>query len=179
MAAYSELELKYAWPIANAMILRPDFRKWILSGTKHEHEFSEALPIDEFEAKRLRSPTIKNPYWFNYWCPKDKRCECRIGSGIETDILIILENSNERRLGIHVEVKRPGDKLGNGQAASYSRRAACWAVPSTRPRTVPVYQEFLTTLVCGAELAGATLQGFDKVLFHHDVAKRVEVYPEP
>ena len=122
---------------------------------------------------------MTNPYWFNYWCGKDSRCVCRIGTGIETDILLIFESANDRSVALHVEIKRPGEQLGDGQAESYSRRAACWANPGTRPRTVMPHQEFLTMLVCGRELtADKRLRFFDKVVFHDDVEKKVPAYPE-
>ena len=176
--AYSELELRYARPVARAILESGDFRQWFLAGTKYEDGALEAQPVGEIQA-RLRSPTIKNPYWFNYWCSKDSKCACRIGTGIETDILLILNYANERRLGLHIEVKRPDEALGNGQAESYPRRAACWANPDTRPKTVPPYQDFLTILICGRELASdERLRFFDKVVFHDDVAQKIQVYPE-
>lgn len=178
MAAYSELELRYARPVANAILESSDFRQWLLAGTKHESGASGARPAGDLQ-RRLRSPGMKNPYWFNYWCGKDSRCACRIGSGIETDILIMLDYANGRRVGLHIEVKRPGEELGNGQAESYPRRAACWANPNTRPKTVPPHQDFLTMLICGRELSSdERLKHFDKVVFHDDVARRIQVYPE-
>jgi hypothetical protein len=178
MAKYSEPELRYARPVAHAILESSGFRQWLLAGTKHEDIALEARPIGEIQG-RLRSPTMKNPYWFNYWCGKDSKCACRIGSGIETDILFILDCANDRRLGLHIEIKRPGELLGNGQAESYPRRAACWADPNTRPKTVLPHQDFLTMLICGQELASdRRLQFFDKVVFHDAVAQRIQVYPE-
>ena len=41
------------------------------------------------------------------------------------------------------------------------------------------HQEFLTVLVCGRELASdQRIKFFDKVIFHDEVAQRIEVYPE-
>lgn len=175
---YSDLELRYARPVAQAILESGAFRQWFLTGTKYEHSALEARPIGETQA-RLRSRTMKNPYWFNYWCGKDSRCACRIGTGIETDILIILDCANRRKLGLHVEIKRPGEKLGDGQAEAYPRRAACWANPETRPKTVPPHEDFLTMLVCGRELkSDVRLQHFDKVVFHEDVAQKINNYPE-
>ena len=178
MGKYSELELRYARPIANSVLESGAFRQWLFAGTKHENDALEARPIGAEQAS-LRSPGLKNPYWFNYWCGKDSKCACRIGTGIETDILLIFDCANSRRLGLHIEIKRPGDQLGNGQAESYPRRAACWASPNTRPRTVAPHQGFLTILICGRELAlDGRLQFFDKVVFHDDVARKLPVYPE-
>ena len=80
---------------------------------------------------------------------------------------------------MHVEVKRPGEKLGDGQAATYPRRAACWAVEATRPKRIPSHTEFLTILACGENLLGnAELDHFDKVIFHREIARRIAPYPE-
>jgi hypothetical protein len=164
--------------VAQAILDSGLFRQWLLAGTKHESSALEARPIGEIQGS-LRSSTMKNPYWFNYWCGKDSKCVCKIGTGIETDILIILECANDRRLGLHIEVKRPGEKLGDGQAESYPRRAACWTNPDTRPTTIVPHQDFLTMLVCGRDLASdSRLRFFDRVIFHDDLAQRIQVYPQ-
>src|SRR5580692_1190264 len=106
MAFYSERELRYARPVANAILESSAFRQWLLAGTKHENGALEARPVGDIQAS-LRSPKMKNPYWFNYWCGKDSKCPCRIGAGIETDILLILDYANDRNLGLHIEIKRP------------------------------------------------------------------------
>lgn len=179
MAVYSELELRYARPVAEAMLENPAFRRWLLSETPYEYAYSDAVPLGEEQAS-LRSRGLKNPYWFNYWCGKDVQCKCRIGTGIETDVLIILVSPQARRLAIHVEVKRPGEKLGDGQAESYRRRAACWASAGTRPRTVAPHEEFLTVLLAGRSLAADPRIGlFDKVLFHDEIARLIHSFPEP
>jgi hypothetical protein len=178
MAKYSESELRYARPVAQAILDSGAFRQWLLAGTKHENSARQARPVGQIQGD-LRSPRMKNPYWFNYWCGKDSKCACRIGTGIETDILLIFDCANDRRLGLHIEIKRPGEQLGDGQAESYPRRAACWANSNTRPKTVLLHQDFLTMLICGRELASDRRhQFFDKVVFHDDVAARIQPYPD-
>ena len=178
MAAYSELELRYARPVANAILESGPFRHWLLAGTKHERDALTARPIGDIQGS-VRSARLKNPYWFNYHCGKDSKCECKIGTGIETDILLILDCDTKRSLGLHIEIKRPGESLGDGQSESYKRRAACWANPVTRPKYVWPYQDFLTLLICGRELKpDKRLQSFDKVVFHDEVAQKIQVYPE-
>jgi hypothetical protein len=177
MTAYSEVELKYARPVASAILESERFRLWLLAGTKHENDALGARPVGEIQGT-LRSRTIKNPLWFNYWCGRDSKCACRIGTGIESDILLILDCANGRRLGLHIEIKRPGEQLGEGQAESYQRRAACWASPVTRPKTVWPHEDYLTFLICGPELASDKLSFFDKVLFHNEVKQMIKVYPE-
>ena len=176
---YSELELKYAQPIANAILTDIPFREWLLSGTFFDSMSALSTPVGEEQAK-LRSKNLKNPYWFNYWCGKDSKCQCRAKEGgIETDVLIVLQCPDGTNIALHIEVKCPGDKLRNGQAESYPRRAACWANPATRPSTVYPYQKFLTILVCGRELhSDPRLVHFDRVLFHDEVEKFLPVYPE-
>ena len=177
MAVYSELELRYARPLAKAILESGAFRQWLQAGTKHATGALEACPVGDIQGS-LRT-LAKNPYWFNYWCGKDSKCPCRIGAGIETDILLILDYANDRNLGLHIEIKRPGDQFRDGQAESYPRRAACWANPNTRPTYVWPHQDFLTMLICGRDLASDRgLQFFDKVVFHDDVAQRILVYPE-
>jgi hypothetical protein len=178
MAAYSDLELKYARPVANAILESRAFRQWLFSGTKHEDAGLAAHPVGEPQ-RSLRSRNMTNPYWFNYWCGRDAKCACRIGNGIETDILLILEYADKHRFALHIEVKRPGEHLGDGQAESYPRRAACWANPETRPKTVLPHNDFMTVLVCGRNLeTDARLSHFDKVIFHDDLVGRISVYPE-
>jgi hypothetical protein len=182
MASYAVHELRYVRPVARAILQDDSFRQWLLAGTRHGDAIESARPVNKEVQASLRSQTIKNEYWFNYWCGRDSNsnCTCRVGTGIETDILFILDCADSRRIALHIEVKRPGERLGDGQAESYPRRAACWASPDTRPRTVPPHQDFLTVLVCGRELASdQRLKHFDKVAFHDEIAQRVRAYPEP
>ena len=179
MAGYSALELPYARPVAHAILESDAFRDWFLAGTKHEASLVNARPVGATQGG-LRSKTMTNPWWFNYWCGRDSKCDCRIGSGIETDILLMLDCINGRRLALHIEIKSPGDGLRDGQAESYPRRAACWAQQLTRPRTVLPHHDFLTVLVCGRDIASdPRLSYFDKVVFHDEVAQIIQVYPEP
>lgn len=175
---YSEQELKYARPLANAVLDSSDFRRWMFAGTSVADLIEGATPIGDVQAQ-LRSNRLKNPWWFNYFCPLDKRCECRVGTGIETDILIMFENSLLQRIAAHIEVKRPGDTLGIGQAESYSRRAQCWAHAVHRPRTVPPHEHAITIIACGRDLQQEPrLVFFDKVIFHDELAARLSPYPD-
>ena len=137
MAPYAKLELPYARPLARALIESAPFREWFLKGTKYEHLALTAKPIGAIQGS-LRTPGIKNPWWFDYWCNKEKSCVCREApdkAGTQTDVLLIFE-CVDKKLALHIEIKRPGDKLLDGQAESYPRRAGCWANPQTRPSYV-------------------------------------------
>lgn len=177
---YSELELKYARPIADGILNSSNFRHFLLKGTAFESMSETAIPLWE-EQEKLRSKNLKNPYWFNYWCGKDSRCTCRAKEGgIETDIMMVLRSHDQSTLALHIEVKRPGDKLSAGQAESYPRRAACWAHPDSRPPTVYPHQRFVTILACGRELeSDPNLAHFDRVVFHDEIEKLIAIYPEP
>lgn len=173
-ASYS----KYARPIATALANDPDFLAWVVTGTRHEALAKVARHDSATQKARRGQPKMKNPYWFNYWCGKDRACTCRIGTAVETDILLVFA-CQEVNLAVHVEVKRPGEKLGVGQAATYPRRAACWATDTTRPKRIPPHTEFLTVLACGDNLVGnIELDYFDKVILHSDIAQRIKPYPD-
>jgi hypothetical protein len=152
--------------------------QWVFNGTRHEYLAATAFHNANAQRARRAQPSMKNPYWFNYWCGKDKNCTCRVGTGIETDILLVFE-CGYANLAVHIEVKRPGEKLSEGQAAAYPRRAACWASDAARPRRILPHTEFLTVLACGHSLAGsAELAHFDRVILHHEIAERITPYPE-
>ena len=176
MAVYSEKELVYARALAEGLISDGSFRSW-LTGLP---ELAEATHDPELQAAR-RSRTMKNPYWFNLWCgtcDRSNRHGCKIGTGIETDVFLIFE-TRDGRTGCHIEVKRRGDRLGDGQALSYPRRAACWSDPSRRPRTVPPHDRWRTILVHGdAQLTDAEATAFQRIVTHDDVAVRLPGYPE-
>lgn len=63
MPAYARHELKYARPLAAGTIYNGPFRAW-LSG---RDDLAEATH-DPLLQSRLRTPNMKNPYWYNYWC---------------------------------------------------------------------------------------------------------------
>jgi hypothetical protein len=177
MPNYSELELDYARPLAEGLINSKIFRRWFIAETRYAYDYSLAGPIGKGQSD-LRSPKMKNPYWFNYWCGKDSGCWCRIGTAIETDILLVFERDNGHRLALHIEIKRPGEALRVGQAESYPRRAQCWLNSNTTPKNVPPHQDFLTIIVCGRNLGSDLRLGFfDKVVFHDEVACQLEAYP--
>lgn len=179
-SAYSDLELKYARPIAAALAGDRDFRKWLLEGTSFADVAAEARHDADLQRRLRVRPTMINPYWFNYWCGKDRSCACRVGTAIETDILMIFEASDARKFAVHVEVKRPNERLGLGQAEPYPRRAACWADQQTRPKRIPAHSDFVTVLACGRNLADdPQIRHFGRVAFHHEIAERLAVYPEP
>ena len=176
MTAYARHELEYARPLAAGTICNGPFRAW-LSG---RDDLAEATH-DPLLQSRLRSPGMKNPYWFNYWCGTCDKLNpygCKIGTGIESDILLVFAKA-ERRTALHIEVKSLGDSLRDGQALSYPRRAACWSDASRRPKTVPAYEDWRTILVHGdSALTPEEEQSFQRVVTHEEVASWLTDYPQ-
>jgi hypothetical protein len=173
MAAYSEAELRYARPLVSGLIADSAFRAWLAKDP--ELAFASHDPTMQ---SRLRSPGMKNPCWFNYWCGKDTKCACRIGTGIETDVLLVFVRSEGGCTALHVEVKRTNDKLGDGQAESYPRRASCWRDPLTRPPTVPAHDRARLVLVHGFSAPpDVALRSFDVLWHHKDIAQHIMGYP--
>jgi hypothetical protein len=179
MPKYSSNEFLYARPLAHAILSDRRFRQWFLVGTKLADRALDARPQPEEQAKLRTTENSRKWFWFNYWCPKDRRCECREEKGIETDILLVFEAPDRLRFAVHVEVKPPDEGLQPGQAESYPRRGRCWATPATRPRTVLAHDDFVTIVVCGENLkSDSRLSNFDKVVLHRDIEQRISMYPD-
>ncbi len=177
---YSKNEFLYARPIASALLTDASFREWFLMGTKCGAMAREARPLAELQASLRTTPSAKKWFWFNVFCPKDRRCACRGEEGIETDILLLFKAPDNSRFAVHVEVKPPNEDFLPDQAESYPRRAACWANTATRPRTVVAHGSFTTILVCGENLSSdARRLNFDQTHFHQDIEKRLSPYPDP
>lgn len=179
MAKYSSKEFLYARPLAYALLTDTSFRQWFFAGTKFADRVLTSLLHTAEQAKLRTTADSRKWFWFNYWCPKDGSCECRGEKGIETDILLILEEPAGSRFSLHVEVKQPGENFLPGQAESYPRRGLCWTNSNKRPRTVPAHDDFLTAIVCGDNLKhDARLLNFDKTIFHSDVEQKISPYPD-
>lgn len=161
------------------MVDDPTFRSWMLAGTPYAGVAMDATHDGALQKRMRGHPGMTNPYWFNYWCGKDRACTCRLGTAIETDILLVFADDADQSFGVHIEIKRPGDTLGDGQAATYPRRAACWAAAQSRPKRIPEHSGYVTILAGGRNLEGAADIGyFDRVVFHDEIAKHLNEYPE-
>src|SRR5947208_12659666 len=97
MAKYSANEFLYARPLAHALLSDARFRHWFLADTKFANHALDAQPHPEDQAKLRTTQNSRKWFWFNYWCPKDRHCECRGEKGIETDILVVFETSHRLR----------------------------------------------------------------------------------
>lgn len=175
MARYSERVQPMIDGVVRSLFTDASFRAWVLEGTHHAEAYSGAEPL--MKQQHALRPNTRQPFYSNYFCGRDSRCTCRVpGSrSLETDAMVFLRSSTGRILGLHIEVKRPGEPLGFGQAEGYPLRAACWAEGGRKPRTVPAHHDWLTVLVCGRELlADQRVRHFDRVLLHADLAAKVD-----
>ncbi len=182
MANYSPDEFLYARPVAQALLTDGVFRQWFLAETKFADRAYSALPlIDEPKTKRT-TPAARKWFWFNCFC--GAACECKVETGIETDILIIFRASDRSQFALHVEVKCPGKGLGGGQAESYPRRGRCWANygadrPAAVPKWIPHHDDFATILLCDDCLKLDPRHVlFDDVILHRDLEQRISPYPD-
>lgn len=178
MTGYGRDELRYATPLVEAMIADAPFRQWCWTQTAFAAFALSATP--EPDLQRRYRPRTRNPYWYNVWCGKDGRCECRVGDNrcLESDAFLIFTLSDDSRLAVHIEVKSPQDRLRPGQAETYARRADCWRRGDYRPRSIPEHQYALTlVLTPDASADDPRLAYFDKVLRYSEVARRVASFP--
>jgi hypothetical protein len=109
MANYSKNEFPYARPLADALLGDGTFRRWLLADTRFAAIATEARPLPEDQSKLRTTPNARKWWWFNHYCSKDGRCSCKVGTGLETDILLIFDTLNDYRFALHVEVKPPGE----------------------------------------------------------------------
>lgn len=164
---YSENELPYAHAIANAVLSNEAFRSLLLEQTRFAG--IPYVPVPSEVQAMLRSKTMKNPYWFNYF-RNNPKCSCCSGKGAETDVLFVCEPPDAQRLALHIEIKSPTGRLDHNQAEKYPRRAECWANPATRPKFIPPHDAALTFLIGGRVLqSDPRTKYFDRVLFYDEI----------
>ena len=178
MAGYSDRAQPYLDALARAAFDAASVRDWLLSGTQHAGTYAGARSLHN-EQFALR-PNTKQPFYCNYWCGRDTRCTCRPeGSrGLESDLMLFLENAAGRRLGLHLEFKAPGERLSFGQAQAYRMRAACWSSGAYRPRSVMPHQDRACVIVCRRlEHDARELTHFDRVIDHTDAAAFIPGWP--
>lgn len=179
MAKYSPNEFLYARPVAHSLLHDHEFRQWFLTDTPFAESAALATPLVAEQARLRTTANAKKWFWFNYFCPKDRLCECRGEKGIESDIFLAFKGGDGQAFGIHVEIKPPNCGFLPGQAEAYPHRAACWISDATRPSTVPKHDASTTILVCGDELlSDDRAMKFAKRVLHRDVCERISPYPD-
>lgn len=137
----AKLETSHAEPFAEALVIDPSFRSWVLGQTIFAEYADEARILND-EMLKNRSRTARN-WWQSHYTEK---CRCFGCGGKETDLLAIFETKSLNRFALHVEVKHPNDRFTNqDQAPAYPKRAACWARES--PPKVLDHTESTTVLL--------------------------------
>lgn len=169
--AYGRHELAWAEPVAKALVDVPAFRDWLLCRAGLAISGQTARLLHE-EMRANRSPRAR--YWWRSYYTEACRCPgCR---GQETDLLAVFEAAGDDRFALHVEVKRPGDKFKNRQAAAYPLRAACWL--KNPPRSVLRHKRAKTMLLFAENCRGSHgphLIHFDACVTFEEIASKFPV----
>ena len=164
--------------LAQAAFADRALRDWLVAGTRAGAAYKGSASLHAAQAA-LR-PATRQPFYCNYFCGRDAQCRCRPpGSrGLETDLMLFLQDQGGRVLAVHVEYKHPGERLSSGQAAAYPMRAACWCSGEYRPRTVMAHDDWLTIILCDPDRHPAEeLAWFDKVIPHAAMTQHVPGWP--
>ncbi|WP_262028297.1 hypothetical protein [Microvirga sp. Mcv34] len=142
---YGSVEFTYAEPFANALVVDPACRSWILGRTKFSAFAEEARLLHE-EMRSQRSGSSAT-WWRSHFTEK---CRCQGCSGQETDLLAIFEAATGMCFALHFEVKQPTDKFPTkkDKAANCAIRAQCWA--KSAPKAVVPHGDAATVLLCSA-----------------------------
>ena len=153
-------------------------REFLLKGTEYARSYQNAEPLWQLQWQ-ARGHT-KCPFWSNYWFNPCDSCDCLIDKSVsmEIDALFFLENSEGKRLAIHLEMKRNGEALSLGQAEAYGPRARCYRDQRRVRKGVLRHDHFMTVLFCGASTDVATVGlYFNRVILHEDARIAFPGYP--
>lgn len=178
---YQRLAQPYLDAIAHGFKDSDDVRNFLLEGTPHENSYNISLPLwgKQWE-KRDPKDKMKCPFWSNYWYDPCENCSCRIDGSVsmEVDALFFVENASKRKLAIHIEMKRPNEKLSIGQAEAYRPRAACFRDIGRPRKSLLSHHDFITVLFCGSDTdLSVANPHFDRIIVHEDAARFIQNYP--
>ena len=176
---YGAREYRYARPLAEALQVNQQFRRWFLGRTEFASYQDSAILLHE-KQRLVRSPSAEN-WWRSYWVGSAYQFKSECGER-ETDLLAVFEVEDEMRFALHVEVKAPGDRFGVEQARDYNRRARCWAGAGRNPRTVLPHDMATTVLCCEArfgERCAVEASHFACVVTFEEIAEHLGDFPDP
>lgn len=182
MPGYSAKAQPYLDAIAAAIFSSQQIRNWIIKGTSVESKYigSSVLTDDQKRVRWSKVPT-KQPYWANYWCGRDSRCECRIenSKSVESDAIFFFRAANGNTLAVHVEFKHTAEPFSFGQPEAYPLRAACFAKTHQSRRTLNTHEDWTTVIFCSAEtLSDKRLASFSRVITHAEASMNIEGWPK-
>src|SRR5947199_1930902 len=109
MTRYSPNEFLHARPVAEALLTDGIFRQWFLRKTRFADRALDAVPLTDEPKVERTTETTRKWFWFNCFC--GTACVCKVGTGIETDVLIFFKASDQSRFALHIEVKPPRKPL--------------------------------------------------------------------
>jgi hypothetical protein len=168
----------YLAAIARGVKDSPASRAFLLRGTEYAQSYETAEPLWQKQWQARGNP--KCPFWSNYWFNPCQSCNCRIDNSVsmEIDALFFLENSEGKRLAVHVEMKRDGEALSIGQAEAYRPRAECYRDQRRVRKGVLRHDHFIAVLFCGTQTDTQLVkQYFDRVILHDSARNAFPGYP--
>jgi len=172
-------ELRYAAPIADALLNDRNFLIWFVEQTRFS-SYADSCRVMAREQKATRSQVASN-WWRHYYVGKNS-CRCNDCRERETDLLAVMETKGGYRFALHVEVKAPGDPLRLDQGLDYTKRAHCWAGRGNAPKTVVPHDAACTALICersfSVERKNIT-QEFSAIILIEDISLKISPYPAP
>jgi hypothetical protein len=156
-------------------------RAFLLAGTEFELSYAGSKPLWKAQwNKRDPADEMICPFWSNYFYNPCSSCDCRIDNSVamEIDAIFFLQNTEEKKIAIHLEMKRDREPLSIGQAEAYRPRAACYRDQRRVRKGLLVHHHFVTVLFCGrrTDMEFAE-QHFDRVIVHDDANKVFPGYP--
>jgi len=171
---YAQKEWLYGDPFAEASLHNSEFRQWVIERTPHK-TLAKNTTVLANDMLNIRSNNTQF-WWRSFVCSE---CECQgCRNGKETDLLLIIENSENVRFAIHVEVKHPWDIFSNSeQPSNYSIRANCWLTNAGLEhshRRILRHDHSSTLLLCSENRLdeyGSNAQFFDSLITFQEVKR--------
>jgi hypothetical protein len=172
---YGHKEHLYCEPVAEALASDMAFARFFIERAKVT-DWDEDFFCLKSEQLRLRSKALF--WWKNVFC-SEYSCQCSNLKGTEVDIHVVFEQSDGKRLGLHIECKNPDDRFHSGQSARYRERLSCWGQPERGPKTIPRYDKAASILICERNNSHnpTDLAEFDGVIFFDEIQKWIPEYP--
>jgi hypothetical protein len=157
------------------------FRRFLISNTVFSEPYADAEALwEEQWRRRDRFDSMKGPFWSNYFCGKDSRCECRPpdAASLESDAIFFFRNGAGRVLAIHVEFKKTGEGFEPGQPEGYQLRASCFARTWKNRSGLNEHHDWMGVLVCGMDgLGDPKARLFQRVILHDQMRGILQRYP--
>jgi hypothetical protein len=149
--------------LERALCTNPTFAAWFLSKTKFAGQ-----KVTYFWS-RSDTPWGKVP--FEEFNPVTGQMETVMRES-ETDVLVVFETDDKRKIALHIENKRAEGKFTPRQVESYNPRARHWA----RKSKYRNYEAWATVLVAPEkfhERFRTESEGFDSFISHEDIAQYI------